>query len=190
MIGLFFWIRSSYIGDYSSLKPNRYTIKISNNLRDFTINNPQYVNTIPEFIKLAKSLSNDSYVLKNIGCLQDGTRKFIEIEEGDMDGTLCNANIPDNIDGMLDSLWFFDSLDSSDINIKNARKDLLALYNEDLKRGITRYCYLPVAWNCAPYDVFIYEKNRVYYLQWIIYTVLWLWLIFLLLQFVYYKWRV
>lgn len=147
-----------------------YNINIKNNLRDFSRDSDKSVsNTVPLFLKQSGS----------IGCL-DGDRINYVSTYALEKGSFCSAEISSHIDEAANKIVGDGSLTFE------KRKELLSeALNKDTQK---RYCFVhKESIDCLSENVISYDKNVVYYLQVIAYSLISVYVVSLLLQILYYK---
>jgi len=146
-----------------------YNINVKNNLRDFSKNSDTSVsNTVPLFLEQGG----------NIGCLEDNRIKYVSVYTLEKK-TFCSADIPSRLDDVSQK---FIGNDSSTVE---RRKELLSeMISKDSEK---RYCFISNEIDCSSDKVVSYNKNAVYYLQVIIYSLVSVYLVSIFLQILYYK---
>lgn len=170
-----------------------YNINIKNNLRDFSKNSDKSVsNTVPLFLEQGG----------NIGCLEGNRINYVSTYSL-REKTFCSADILTHIDQASRKVLTNGSLNSKskriitdeDFNKLNGgsgkvlseeeRNNLLSdVISKDSEK---RYCFVSADIDCSSDKIISYNKNVVYYLQVITYSLISVYLVSLFLQVLYYK---
>ncbi len=151
------------------IEEKHYNINIKNNLRDFSKNSDKSVsNTVPLFLEQGG----------NVGCLEDNRINYVSVYTLEKK-TFCSADILSHLDQAAEKFNGNDSLTTE------KRGDaLLDIISKDSEK---RYCFISNEINCSSDKVVLYNKNAVYYLQVVAYSLISVYLVSLFLQILYYK---
>lgn len=175
-----------------SIEERPYNINIKNNLRDFSKNSDKSVsNTVPLFL----GQSGD------IGCLEGSRINYVSTYTLE-NKTFCSADILSHLDQASKKVLTSGSLTSEPKRfITDEEYDKLGgqvkVLSEDDRSSLLldvisrdsekRYCFVSNEIDCSSDKIVSYNKNIVYYLQVIVYSLISVYLASLFLQVLYYK---
>lgn len=151
-------------------------------LKDYTKNHPESRNATIPFLRLGGE----------VGCVNDGKISYISTYSYNTvlkksfdslaEATFCNANLKNNVENAIS---FYTNLSSSYDEI-GARKVITDGVDDIDGNGDPRYCFVPKDLKCSSSDIVKYSPNTAFYLQTIALTLVIVYVIGLLLQFLYY----
>jgi|GEM_PF-3542563 len=161
-----FFISVSSIGEHS------FNITVKNNLRDFSKqNNSSIANTVPLFLEQSDK----------IGCLENNNVKYVSTYTLENE-TFCSADIPSHLDEAANKI-----IGNGTLSVEQRRDALSQMLAKDTEK---RYCFVPIVPNsldCSSDKVIAYNRNTIFYLQAIIYTLIASYIFSLILQVIYFK---
>jgi len=153
----------------SSISERSFNISVKNNLRDFSReSNTSIANTVPSF--LAQN--------NKIGCLENNNVKFVSTYTLENE-TFCSSDISSHLDEVANKI-----IGNGTLTVEQRRDALSQMLAKDTEK---RYCFMPISLNCSSDKVIAYDRNAIYYLQAIIYTLVATYIFFLVLQIIYFK---
>ena len=160
----------SYFISLESIGEKAFNITIKNNLRDFSKNSDKSItNTVPLFLEQGGK----------IGCFENNKMAYVSTY-GLENETFCSADISAHLDEAAGKIIGDGSLTFE------KRKELLseALTNDTEKR----YCFIrKEGVDCLSNNIISYERNFIYYLQAIVYSLIATYIFSIILQIVYFK---
>lgn len=146
-----------------------FNTTIKNNLRDFSKNSDKsIVNTVPLFLKQGGE----------IGGLENNTIGYVSTYTLENE-TFCSADISSHLDEAADKV-----IGDGTLTVERRREALSEILAKDTEK---RYCFIPNDINYSSDKVVSYNRNAIYYLQVLVYSLLSTYIFSLFLQILYFK---
>lgn len=152
-----------------SIGEKGFNTTIKNNLRDFSKNSDKsIVNTVPLFLKQGGK----------IGGFENNTIGYVSTYTLENE-TFCSADISSHLDEAADKI-----IGNGTLTVERRRDALSEILAKDTEK---RYCFIPKDINYSSDKVVSYNRNAIYYLQVLVYSLLSTYIFSLFLQVIYFK---
>ena len=146
-----------------------FNTTIKNTLRDFSKNSDKSIaNTVPSFLEQGGK----------IGCFENNKIGYISTYTLENE-TFCSADISSHLDEATQKI-----IGGGSLTVERRKELLSEMLTKDTEK---RYCFMPNVLNCSSDKVISYNRNVIYYLQVIIYSLFTTYLFSLFLQVLYFK---